>query len=96
MGKIEVGESPATTDLIVPWREWRTREDRELNKTTEEVWSEVAGKTYPASMVIMPPSDWEPDPDCPEDTLTQYHVTMCYLTMLADPEFAGQWVSDEL
>ena len=87
---------PATVRLLMSWREWKTAEDRELNKTTDEVWSKIEGKTYNADQIVFPPADWTPNPNSNEDASTQYLVATCYLTMLADPEFAGEWTSDEV
>lgn len=88
-------QTPATTRLIVGWREWRSPDDRELSKTTEEVWSKTDTKTYSASEIVLPPSTWTPKADSPEDAVTQYFVAMAYLTMLADKKFA-EWNSDEV
>lgn len=88
-------QTPATTLLTVGWREWRSPDDRELNKTTVEVWSKPDSKAYPSSQIVLPPPTWTPKADSPEDPVTQYFVAMVYLTMLADPRFASEWVSDE-
>lgn len=86
---------PATSRLIVGWREWKTADDRELNKTTEEVWSKDGSKPYSSDQIVLPPSTWTPKAGSTEDVATQYLVALIYLTMLADPQFASEWVSDE-
>lgn len=82
--------------LVISWREWLTKEQRDLNETQEEIWHEDAGREYRGSQIILPPPGWLPNPNSQEDAVTQYEIATAYLTMQNDPEFLGIWIGDEV
>lgn len=87
-------QSDTQARLIVPYRYYKSAEEKEEHKAGGQmIWFEDRQVEYFNEQIIMPAPGWQPKDA--NNYWVEFIVATGYLSILNDPAFSAEWVSDE-